>query len=554
MPDPAPPAHRRFDLACRTGAAVAVLVLSLIPLWREHQRAARQEEMTLWLGQFGVPTPAEMTREPDPGRVELRAARAALDAELDATHRGLLDAEARRESAVEMSETARRAGEVLRGRPAAWDAALVRGAATYLAGSEGRDRRLFTDSSRWEAPLLAARELAPERPEPARFLAAAYLEVWQVLAPAKRERARQLLATAFADPPTLAALLGPWLAVAESREAAFAVIPPVPEAWTKLEEIYIRQRDWPGFCAARKRGEAALYVHLSGHLTAADERQSAGDSGEARNLFLAVASQAPPGRHYLSLVRHALDQCPAGPVDRKTALRLDGHLAWTLERCLLDQCPLPQRTIHRLAGFCRGLDPPREAMATLISGDLAGAEKMEQGTDALESEAWAPYDLLKARIFSERGHSEEAQAALALVHRSWLTRPAYWQVRAELARAAGDSAATAETARALAQLSARAWPATAWDFRGGVARLEMLLAEPAAGLRLKIDVAPKEGAAIEVRLDDGTLGTFPAAAGGTLALTVPIAPGLHLLEVETVGGGAALPGAVQLTDGGHGDR
>jgi hypothetical protein len=464
-----------------------------------------------------------------------------------------MDAEARQESAESLTQAARRAGEVLRDRPAAWDAALVRGAATYLAWAQGRDPRLFTAAPRWEAPLEAARELAPERAEPTRFLAAAYLEIWQALSPAKRERARQLVATAFADPQTLGALLGSWLAVAGSRDEAFTLVPPAPEAWAKLEEIYVRQRDWPSFCAARKRRESALYVHLSARLTAAEERRARGDLAEARNLFLEVASQAPPGRRYLGLVRNALAQCPAGPVDHKTAALLAGHLAWSLERCLLDQCPLPERTIHRLAGFCRGLDPPREAMATLISGDLAHAEKMEQGADALTSEAWAPYCLQKARALAERGRIEEAQMALAPVHRSWLTRPGYWRIRAGVARAAGDSAATAESARALAQLAAREWPATGWDFRGGVARLEMLNAEPAAGLLLAIDVAPKEGAAIEVRLDDGTLGTFPAAVGGTLALTAPVAAGLHLLEVETVGGGAVLPGAVRLTDGGHGD-
>ncbi|HEV7516671.1 MAG TPA: hypothetical protein VGR07_10260, partial [Thermoanaerobaculia bacterium] len=446
-PAPAPPGVRPGFRAVRTGAAVAALALALLPLFYQHQRLARQEEMEAWLGRGEIPPPPELARETDPGRIELRAARAALDAELDAARRGALDAEARRQSALRMTEAAARAGTALRDRPAAWDAALVRGAATYLAWAEGRDPRLFTAAARWEAPLTAAMALAPERPEPARFLAGAYLEVWQALSPAKRERARQLLATAFADPPTLAALVGPWLTIAGSREDAFAVIPGDPVAWEKIEEIYARQHDWASFCAARQHREAALFNHLSTRLAAAEERRARGDLAGARDLFLAVAAQAPPGRRYLGLVRSALAHCPAGPVDHKTAERLAGHLAWSLERCLLDQCPLPERAIHRLAGFCRGLDPPREAMAILVSGDLAHAEKMEHGADATASEAWGPYSLLKARTLAEHGRTDEAQAALSQVHRSWLARPGYWQVRAALARAESNSAATVEAAR-----------------------------------------------------------------------------------------------------------
>ena len=509
--------------------------------------------MTAWLGRDEVLAPPEMAREPDSGRIELRAARAALDSELDASRHGNLDSEARRQSAQRMTEAAGWAGAALRQRPAAWDAALVRGAATYLAWSEGRDPRLFTAAPRWEAPLETAMRLAPQRPEPARFLAAAYLEVWQALSPAKRERARQLLATAFTDPPTLAALVGPWLTIAGSREEAFAAIPGDPAAWGRIEEIYGRQHDWPGFCAARRHREAALFAHLSGRLAEAEERRSQGDLAGARDLYLEVAAQAPPGRRYLGLVRNALAQCPAGPVDHKTAQRLAAHLAWNLERCLLEPCPLPERTLHRLAGFCRGLDPPHEAMATLVSGDLAHAEKMEHGADATASEAWAPYSLLKARTLAERGRTDEAQAALAQVHPSWLTRPAYWQVRAAVARAEGNSAAAAEVTRELSRLAAREWPAAAWDFRGGVTRLEMLTSRPASGLRLHVDVAPKEGAAVEVRLDDSTLGTFPAVTGGTLALAAPLPAGLHLLEVESVAGGAVLPGTVSLAEGGDGD-
>jgi hypothetical protein len=557
MPAPAPPRHRGSERLFRAAATVAALALALVALFRQHELARQQDEMARWLEREGVPAPAELVREPDPERVSLRAARAVLDAEIDAAHRGPLDAAARQEGARRLAAAADWAAGVLADRPAAWDAALVRGAATYLAWSAERDPRLFTAAPVWQAPLAAAVELAPHRPEPARFLATVDLELWQVLSPGRREEARRLLAVAFADPPTCAALIGPWLAIARDREEAFAVIPADPEAWRKVEEIYARQHDWPGFCAARARRGDALLAWLTRRLARAEELAAHGGLEAARPIFLEVAAEALPGRRFLDLVRRALLQCPPGPVEKKIAERLTSQLTWALERCLLDRCPLPERALHRLAGFCRGLDPPREAMAALVTGDLPRAEILDHAADRPWSAAWAPYGLLKARVLANAGRTGEAAAALAAVDGDWLAHPAYWRVRADLARAAGEAPAAAAAAQALSRLAARAWPATAWDWRGGVARLELLAAQPAAGLDLRIDVAPAEGAAVEVRLDDATLGTFPAARGATLTLAAPLAVGLHLLEVESVAGGsggAVLPGPVRLAGEGEGGR
>src|SRR5436305_4263136 len=115
-PGPPPAVVRPGFRAFRTGAALAALALALIPLFYQYQRTARQERMEAWLRQDDVPAPPELSREADPGRIALRAARAALDAELEASRRGALDAEERRRSALRMTETARRAGAVLRDR------------------------------------------------------------------------------------------------------------------------------------------------------------------------------------------------------------------------------------------------------------------------------------------------------------------------------------------------------------------------------------------------------------------------------------------------------
>lgn len=553
------------------------LALALVPIARQRALAARQEQMTAWLAGSGVPPPREIEHEPDPGRVDLRAARASLAAELDPARRSDLppaeEARQRAEGSARMAATARLAGSALAERPAAWEAAMVMGAATYLSWSQARDPRLFTAAPAWERPLETAVALAPGRNESARLLAAAYLELWPVLSPAKRERERRLLAGVFTDPAAFASLIGPWLLTAANREEAFAAVPQTPEAWAKLQQIYAQQADWQAFCEARERWDLALQASLTSRLAVAEEHRA---SSDARSRFLDIAIEARPGRRYLGLLGRALEGCPPGSVDHHTAELLEKHLVWTLERCRLDRCPLSPRAMRRLAGFCRDLDPRIDAMAALVTGDLPRAEVLERTYATDWSEDWASYRLLKAKLLTERndrgergergergvrgvrdrGHAPESEAAFAGIPRSWQERPSYWQVRAATARLAEDAAAEAAAAHELARLATREWPATAWHFHDGLPRLELLAAAGASGLDLMIDEAPPRGAAAEVRLDDSILGTFPVTAGTVLALRTPITPGLHLLEIETVAGGAVLPGAVRLarTDaGGSGD-
>ena len=557
---PPRPAAHPLATAARAAAAALALALALVPIVRQRALAVRQEQMSGWLTGSGVPPPREIEHEPDPGRVDLRAARASLAAELDpARHSDLPPAEEARQrstGAARMEATARLAGGALAERPAAWEGAMTMGAATYLSWSQVHDPRLFSAAPAWERPLETAIALAPGRGEAARLLAAVYLELWPVLSPAKRDRERRLLASVFTDPAAFASLIGPWLATASSREEAFAAVPRTPEAWVRLQQIYAQLADWQGFCAARERWDLALQASLTSRLALAEERRA---SSDARDLFLEVAAEARPGRRYLGLLGRALEVCPPGSVDHRTAERLEKHLVWGLERCRLDRCPLSPRAMRRLAGFCRDLDPRIDAMAALVTGDPPRAEVLERTYATDWSEDWAAYRLLKAKLLTERGdrrgHAPEVSAALAGIPRSWLERPSYWQVRAAAAREAEDAAAEAVAARELARLAAREWPATAWHFHDGLPRLELLAASGASGLELAIDEAPPRGAAAEVRLDESILGTFPVTAGTSLRLHAPIAPGLHLLEIETVAGGAVLPGAIRLVaanDGGAG--
>lgn len=496
---------------------------------------------------------ADVRREGDPARGRIVVARAALAAELDPRRLegltpGEIDAE-RQASARRLARVAELAAVALAERPAAWDAAMILGAATYLGWSQRQDPRLFTAHRAWEAPLEAALELGPGKREPARFLAAAYLEVWPALSADKRRRAEALLAAAFKDRDTLRLLAGPWLEVAPDRRAALAPVPDEPEAWTHVADLLARRRDWEGVAEVSARRRRALGHRLAADLAAAEERLNNGDPAGARGLFLGVASRAEPGLAHAELLRRAIERCPPGPVDAGTATILARHLDWVLDRCAVAACPLPPRTLGRLARLCRDLPPEREALAALAAGDVERAERLERRAESQWSEAWAPYLVAKARRLAGHGRGDEAAAALARVHRAWQGRPSYRLARLEVARAAADAAGEATAAGELERLAATAWPATAWTWRRGRAQLEVWTADDARGLEIAVDEAPAGGALVELSVDGSPAGSAAVAPGATAAFAVPLPRGLHLLAFESLAGGTVVPGEVRLAGG-----
>jgi hypothetical protein len=491
----------------------------------------------------------ELAREPELEGVRLRAARAVLAGEM--AHAASLapeEPEGRQEmlaSSERLAEAARQAGEVLAERPGSWEAALVLGAATYLSRSLARDSTLFTSAADWEAPLQAARRMAPAKREPTRFLAAAYLEIWPALSPPKRELTRELVAEMFRDPEDLKLLLIPWLAAVDRRQA-FAVIPPDPQAWEQVQRFYADRGDWPGFSEARRRWDRTLWTRLHERLADADARLARGDVRNARVLYLEVAEQARPDARYRNLLEAALTRCPPGPVGSQTAERLTPRLDWAVERCLLAECPLSSAALKRLANLAGDQDPPQKALAFLVAGDPQKALLLERRSETLWSEPWAPYLIVKARAMTDRRRLAEAQEALGLVHPSWWQRPTYWLARLDFARVSGRLGEAAKAEEKLRGFTRHGWAATDWTWRQGRARVELLVEGPARGIELGLDEVPAAGAVVELRLDGAALGIFPVAPDRALALTVALSPGLHVFELESVGGGRVLPGAVRL--------
>lgn len=549
MTSPEPAGRRWTDAFWRAGLALAALALALAAGAEFRGLQAAREEGFGWLQRARVSLDAgAIDREPEPDRVRLRTARALIAAELDPAHRAEASPDSpARDGTARMEETAAVAAEVLARRPASWEAAYVLGAANYLGWAQRRDPRLFTAYRRWEAPLEAAVRLAPARREPRILLAAAYLEVWPALSPRKREIARGLLAGVFHNPEDLVRLLPAWLDRAGSQGDAFSVLPDEPFAWERMADALNRRGDWRGYDDARKRAGEALLGVLNRDLLRADRLKSDGDLDGARSLYLAVAQRTRPGLRFQGLLERALERCPPGPVDGQTSERLQPFLAQALDRCLIAGCTINPAALKRLSRFVRGQEPQQQALAALFTGDLPGAALFERRAHGLGTEPWAPYLVAKARALASRGRAEEAQEALVLVHPSWQMRPLYWQARVEVARAAAEPQALGEAQSRLAALARRSWPAAAWQAQGTGARLEIFAGAPAAGLIVHLDQANPAGAVLDLRLDDADAGAFPVPPGAVpppLQLTVPVASGLHVLEI--VDARQVVPGAVDL--------
>jgi hypothetical protein len=545
-PQAAPPSRPAGTLfVLRSSMAAAGIFLAVLALGGFTRLHGEQQDSRAWLAQSGQPIEPrlarEIAREPDADGLAVKTVRASLAREIDALAHSTPD---RRESAARLAETARRAAAALAHRPASWEAAMVLGAATYMSGSQGRDSRLFTEHQRWEEPLQAALRLAPSKREPVRFLAGAYLEIWPALSPPKREAARRLVAQMLRDSDDLDLILGPWLDAAGDRRTAFSAVPAEPRAWDKVQRLLAQRGDWQGFSEARGHWDRLLYLQLQGDVDKADSLLTQGDIRGARSLFLSVLEQARPDLAYRDLLNAALTRCPPGPVSRETSAVLARQLDWAVERCLLADCALPPPALKRLAHLTGDAALPQEATALLLSGDTPGAQVLERRADSGWGDAWGPYLVLKARTLIKRQEFSEATATLDFVPRSWWDRPTYWQARVELARAANDNDAAQRAAERLREMTHRSWPATAWTQRQDRARLEMLTGAPAGGLEVDFAGIPPGGAVVELRLDGALLGA--ATARPTLGLNLPLGPGLHLLEVESLGGGNLVPGEVRL--------
>ena len=539
-----------------------VALLLAVGTWADHRDAERDRHRVLDLlrteGLERLPprVAEELRRERDPTWRRLGLARTVVTAEMDpatlsAGAESLHGAPPSASGSLARLSLARElAAEALAERPAVWQAAMLLGAATYLQRSQARDPTLVTAYRDWEDPLELALDRAPGKAEPGRFLAVAYLELWPVVSEEKRELARSLMADAFRNPGIFRRLAEVWLEAVEDRRQAFAAIPPEPEAWTHVGTLLGREGDWVGVREARRRYHETLARRREEDLEEARRRLEGGDEAEARRLLLRAVTRGRPEPAAVPVLIRALTLLPPGPPGR-SAEGFREWLRWSVDLCLLDRCPLPPGVLDRIAGLAGELEPAETALAALLSGDLAEADRLERRSDRLWHPEWSPYLLIRARTLLGGGEPSAAAAVLERVHPSWRERVPYRWLLREVARAGGRSRDLPGIA-AESEIEREIWPGNAWRSSrdDSVDRLELWLpASRGTEVWVHLSAVPQPGAAVEIRLDGEPVATEVVRPGDVLSLPPPDSPGLHLLEIETLAGGRVLPGDVRWTIG-----
>ncbi len=545
----APPAPLRFGVA----AVAVALGLGVLLLYREYSQ--RQDELRRLIAgvELDRRQPEAVQRilwDPDVEMGRLQVARALLYEALDPQAFAALPPGERMTAMAlvpERLELARRiAGETLRRRPAAWAAAMILGASYYVEWSLRGDPRLLTERRVWERPLELATEVAPGEEEPRRFLALAYLEIWPALSPGERARLLPLVREALKDRATFERAVGTWLEVAATNEETLALIPDTTWAWQAMAARSAARRDGQGHAAALARLRAAQTRELAVALDDLERRRAGGDARGARTAALGLLADAAPDRRHVALVERALELLPPGPVDGGRARALQGWLEWGLEMALWEQPGLSPAALRRLASLLDPLPPPQAALAALLAGDLPLAEAIERRHEALTTEPWAPYCILKARVLAARGETAAARRILGQVQMLWVGSIPELRSRRAVALADGDAAAASASERALAQLTGEAWPATTWRWRGRVATAGFLAARAAPGLAVTFDAAGARGVALQATLDGQSVPAGFAAPGEEVVLLEPLDAGIHVLSVAPSGAGRAVPGQFRL--------
>jgi len=520
---------------------VATLLLALLAaLALVHHRAwlAVQADLATLARSQGLAGPdlAEVTtrmrREGDPTDARVVLAARLFDLEVASREPGSPA------SAERLLATRELAREALRAEPASWQAAMLLGAAVSLERARSRDPRIYSLAKDWERPLTVAGELAPAEMQPRRLLAAAYLEVWPALTPAKRTKVEALLRDAFLEPRTFERLYEPWVTIAGSLDRAATLLPDQPLTWKRLATTALGRKSWSEFAALSGRSRASLRQSLEHDLALAATAVERGDLPGARRQYSAVLAAAPVDAEFLPIVETALGRLPPGPADEAQVRAAEAWLGWALPLCLVRDCPFAGPAMGRLASLAGSMLRGGEAaFAALAADDRARADLLERRSDEVWSEPWAPFLTYKAKLEAARKEIPAARATLLTVHRAFRDRLA-WRTLAERLAAVGVVPGP--------PLARASWEAADWWFDQGASRLDLLPARPATALWLELPEAARSEALLEVQWDGHALPPLVVAAGATsVRLPIAVTPGAgsatipaepHLLEVRVRAG------------------
>ncbi len=530
---------------------VALVLLALstcgLAISQHRELVAARKRLAAILEDTGVAVrrpqaSADLAREPDPIQARLVVARALLADVLDPSPRDIAPTARTEQRLVSLRLARDLATEALEERPASPQGLMILGGATYLERSIDRRDELLTRYRDWELPLERARAIAPNEPDPQRFLSLAYLEIWPMLSEAKQQLTREMLGVAFRDPQNAEAFVDAWLRAAGDGPAAFDILPLDPRVWARAQAVLIASQRWPRAAAANARLLEALDLSFRTSFEVVDARIRGGDIRRGRDGLIGLAIAVPPDTRWLGLFSSFLERLPPGPMASGPASLLTAWLRWNLDRCLMAHCLLPPHIHQRLLGLADGLDPVTEARSWLAADQLVQAEKREPrlADPNLDSSL---YWLQKVPQMIARGDLKKARAALTRIRQNERSTVVFAVRSLELAEAEAAAAGRAErpNQRGGFTRSALEWKPEEWTQSGGQFRLTLWPARPAATLVLEFGPSPR-GGVVEVRWDGGTLGAFALTPSTSrLVLAVDAGEQLHVLEIRALGGALSPP-------------
>lgn len=527
-------------------AIVAILAVADYLTWRasHHRLFALAEESGLTRRSPEITR--DLERETVPARAATHLAGSLLSLESD---RGWLAelpaaerAEESRRGLDRLRLASRLAEEVLPRCPASWRAATILGFTRFLAAS--RQGRWDQPASTWRGPLRAAMQLAPTQPEPALLLAGAELSRWSALSQAEREQVLPVLERALEQKLGAELLLPSWVRMAPSLDTLLEPIPERIQAWERLCREFLRIGDLERYAVARRRWWELLPEALAERVANAQARLRGG----AEESVLDYSNPVLAAPHDLS-VAASFSAALAILTDQPAGGRIDAHLrrwlAWALDLCVLERCPLSAETLGRLAARLPALTRAEIALAAIAAEDPAGARRYEPAAGAGGDPEWNRYWIFKATRLAA-SDPQEARRSLARASRPAADRLRYWRAAESVARASGNDRALGEAGDELAQLARSSWSADQWTARDRVLRLELLAAAPASGVRLTLAGVPAGGAAIELRWDGRTVGVAAFPADGAQRWLFAVEPGAHLVEIESLTGRPPRPLVLSL--------
>ena len=318
-PEP-PAAPRRAAFALRAVATLALVALVALALAGASARERDRDDYLAEARAAGVgreqlrELAVGFGRETDPARMRIETARVLLNREIDRPGPWSADETTARFGRVE--ELARQTAIEL---PAHSRAFSVYASALTQRRTRTADTRYFSLYREWELPLEHAIELDPADRFPKETLSFAYLEVWPAIAPEKRPQVEAVLRAAFQNRGTFNGLIGDWIRIAGSLDAAARLVPDRPWTWRAFVDAAARGDDWPAYTRFSRRYRASIDAETDAAIAEADSRIAANSAGWATQLLDETLKSLPVEAGSATAVSSGSSRC--APPDRPAAAR-----------------------------------------------------------------------------------------------------------------------------------------------------------------------------------------------------------------------------------------